>query len=185
MSEAVQHPSRQMSRQEFLAWVDQQPERYELVAGHVVHMARERAIHNDVKYLAWTALRRAIAEAGVPCHVKGDGIAVEARDDAWYLPDATVHCGQPIAPEATVVKESVIIVEVTSPSTGTLDGSSKLIDYFSIPSVQHYLIISPGQRVVAHHRRLEDMNLSTRLIGTGPIVLDPPGITIRVEELFP
>jgi Uma2 family endonuclease len=184
MSEALQYPPSTMTRQEFLAWADQQPERHELVAGHVIQMARERAVHNDIKYFAWTALRRAIAEARVPCHVKGDGIAVEARDDAWYLPDAMVYCGEPIAPEATTVKEPVIVVEVTSPSSGNIDGTYKFIDYFSIPTVQHYLIVSPSQRIVAHHRRMEETSFVTRLVGTGPIALDPPGITIQVEELF-
>ena len=184
MSEAAQYPLRQMNRQEFLAWVDQQPERYELVAGHVIRMGRERAIHNDIKYLAWTALRRAIAEVGVPCHVKGDGIAVEASDDGWYLPDALVYCGKPIAPDATMVKEPVVVVEVTSPSSASHDGDYKLIDYFSIPSVQHYLIISPKQRIVVHHARRVGDEIGTRMVASGRIEMDPPGIAISLGELF-
>jgi hypothetical protein len=38
------------------------------------------------------------------------------------------------------------VVEVVSPSARKFDGKTKLTGYFSLPSVQHYLIVGPGAR---------------------------------------
>jgi Uma2 family endonuclease len=185
MSAVVETPPQSMTVRQFLAWADQQPGRWELVAGNPIRMARETARHNDVKYLAWLALRNAIAQAGVPCYVKGDGIAVEVGEDGWYLPDVSVGCGDVIAPDATTIERPVILVEVSSRSTGNIDGSTKFIDYASVGSLAHYLIISPTSRLVLHHRRLDSTTFSTRFLSDGQLVLDPPGITVQVEDLFP
>src|SRR3954453_8671253 len=59
-------PEAPMSREEFLAWVKQQPSgRYERIDGIVVAMAPERASPNLRKGAARDALRQAVAEAGL------------------------------------------------------------------------------------------------------------------------
>jgi Uma2 family endonuclease len=45
----------------------------------------------------------------------------------------------------------VIVVEVISPTSAHSDTSAKLIGYFKLPSVQHYLVIDPDARTVTHH----------------------------------
>jgi hypothetical protein len=37
---------------------------------------------------------------------------------------------------------------------------------------------------VIHHRRVGD-RLETRILTAGEVVLDPPGITVTVEEFYP
>jgi hypothetical protein len=37
--------------------------------------------------------------------------------------------------------------------------------------------------LIHHARRLEDAILS-RILSEGPLVLDPPGLQLRVEEMF-
>jgi Uma2 family endonuclease len=146
-----------MSSDEFLRWAEAQPRgRFELVAGEVVAMAPERSAHNDAKQFAWLALHRAITEAGLPCYAKGDGMAVEVDDTTVYEPDALVYCGERMDPDATRVPPPIIVVEVTAPST----------------------------RQVIHHRRIGAAEIFTQVHASGPIALDPPGITIRVEDLF-
>ncbi|MBV1798437.1 Uma2 family endonuclease [Siccirubricoccus sp. G192] len=71
-----------------------------------------------------------------------------------------------------------------SPGTRAVDSGIKLTDYFRVPSIRHYLILLAEQRRVIHHWRREDGSLETRLIGAGPVGLDPPGITIMAEALF-
>ena len=56
-------PETAMTRDEFLAWVEQQPSgRFERIDGIVVAMAPERASHNRCKGAAHDALRRAVGE---------------------------------------------------------------------------------------------------------------------------
>ena len=182
-SAVMPEPLQRMSRDEYRAWaVRQQSGRFERVNGVVVAMAPERAGHNDRKMLAWLVLRRAVSEAGLPCHVYGDGMTVEV-DDSDYEPDALVNCGEPMADDAIAAPNPVIVVEVLSPGTASTDTGGKLADYFRVPSVAHYLIVHPTRRTVTHHRRAGD-GIDTRIIVNGPIAMTPPGIVITVEEIY-
>ena len=59
-------PEAPMTREEFLAWVEQQPSgRFERIDGIVVAMAPERASHNLRKGAARDALRRSVRDAGL------------------------------------------------------------------------------------------------------------------------
>ena len=175
-----------MSRTEFRRWAAAQPRgRYERVAGEVMAMAPERVAHVRVKARVWQALDQAIRAAGLPCEALADGITVEVGDDTDYEPDAVVNCGEPIAGDEVAASNPVIIVEVLSPSTQSVDTGTKLTDYFKLPSVRHYLIIRADRRAVIHHRRRDDGGIETRLAAEGRIALDPPGIEIAVEDFYP
>ncbi len=135
-----------------------------------------------VKGAVFTALSSAIASAGVPCEALPDGATVEAGDSD-YEPDALVNCGAPMDDDAVVAPNPVVVVEVLSPGTASVDTGAKLAGYFLVPSVMHYLIVHPTRRTVIHHRRMGE-GIETRIIVNGPIDMDPPGIVITVEEIY-
>ncbi|HYF09406.1 MAG TPA: Uma2 family endonuclease [Acetobacteraceae bacterium] len=185
MSDEIVIPPGPMTREEYYAWAEQQPAgRFELVDGRVVAMAPERVAHARVKAAAWLSLRNAIRAAGSRCEALIDGVAVEIDAGTSYQPDALVNCGERPDPNAKVAPAPVIVVEVTSPSTARLDAVRKLADYFRVPSIHHYLILDAEKRMTIHHQRRDDGTLTTRIAGSGPITLDPPGIAIRIEDLF-
>ena len=175
-----------MPRAEYRAWAEAQPcGRFERVAGEVVAMAPERAAHNRVKQRAWRALDAAVRAAGLRCEAFGDGMTVEVGDDHDYEPDAVVNCGDPLAPDAVAVPRPVVVVEVLSPSTQSVDTGAKLADYFRVPSVRHYLILRADRPQVIHHRRPADReSIETRIATDGTIRLDPPGLEIAVAEFW-
>ena len=70
-----------------------------------------------------------------------------------FEPDALVVCPPPTDLQTMEIPNPVIVVEVLSPSTAADDHGLKLDGYFSLPSVQHYLILDPDRRVMIHHRR--------------------------------
>jgi hypothetical protein len=81
----------------------------------------ERIQHVRVKARVWTALDRATASAGVDCEALSDGVTVEV--DADYEPDAIVNCGPCASPDAIAATNPVIVVEVLSPATQSIDTS--------------------------------------------------------------
>ncbi|WP_428487990.1 Uma2 family endonuclease [Rhodopila sp.] len=174
-----------MSRTDYRRWAEAQPnERFERIEGHPVAMAPERASHADRKALVWLALHRAVAAAAVPCHVYPDGMTVEV-DDNDFEPDATLRCGDPLPGDAITVPDPLLVVEVLSPATRQGDLTRKLVSYFRVPSIRHYLIFWADRPQVIHHRRRdEDDGIETRVLTAGPIKLDPPGIGITVEEVY-
>ena len=184
MQVAADNEDRLYTREEFFRWYEAQPRgRYERVDGRIVAMAPERVVHLRLKLTACLALRRAVAEAGVPCEAFPDGASV-AAGNSDYEPDATVNCGPRMDGDAVQVLNPVIVVEVLSPSTASADTGAKLADYFQVASIQHYLIVHSSRRTVVHHRRLPGGGILTQIVSAGAIVMDPPGITITVEEIY-
>jgi Uma2 family endonuclease len=175
-----------MTRDEYQSWVDAQPTgRFERIDGEVVAMAPERGAHLRVKRDVLLALLRGIAAAGLSCEALPDGGTVQVEDGNDYEPDAVVTCGERMAADATVVPDPVIVVEVLSPSTRGGDLTRKLVGYFKLPSVRHYLIFWAERPQVIHHRRRDDgEGIETRVVTSGAITLDPPGITISIEDVY-
>jgi Uma2 family endonuclease len=84
-----------------------------------------------------------------------------------------------------ILEKPLVVVEVTSPSSERDDTGDKLVEYFSVPSIRHYLIVNPTKQVVIHHARDEDGKISTRIMSAGQLDLAPPGMTVPVRELLP
>jgi Uma2 family endonuclease len=182
----TQSKLRRMTVPEFLDWASAQPRgRYELVRGEVVEMAPERALHNVVKAEVYVALRDAIKRAGLPCRAYGDGMTVVIDNDHSREPDAAVQCGVPFRPRSTILEAPLIVVEVVSPSSEQDDTGDKVGEYFSVPSIHHYLIVDPIHKVVIHHERTESGVIAKRDVVSGEIELKPPGMKVPVAGLLP
>lgn len=147
-------------------------------------MSPERAEHVRVEYSVCAALKAAIKERGHDCEALIDGMTVRVAPDRAFVPDVLVHCQSKLDGDSIEVDEPMIIVEVQSPSTGFTDESTKLIGYFALPSVCHYLLVDPDERSVVHLRRAGSDVLETRIIRDGTIALDPPGIEVSVAAFF-
>jgi len=109
---------------------------------------------------------------------------VQVDDETIYEPDALVHRQQDLAPNAVVVPDPLVVVEVLSPTTRGRDAAAKLEDYFRIASVWHYLLFKTERPVVIHHRRGRDGAIATRVLYGGPLALDPPGIVLELDHLL-
>jgi Uma2 family endonuclease len=171
---------------EYLAWGATQSERQrtELINGQIVAMSPERVEHIEAKFAAAHALKSAISRAGLSCHALADGAMVQIDEHTAYEPDALVYCGDKLPRGAVAVPAPIIVVEVLSPSTAHTDTSAKLIGYFRLPSVQHYLVVDPDDRSVTHHARSSEGAIEARTLATGLLTLDPPGLTCDVADLF-
>jgi Uma2 family endonuclease len=186
MARAQTHePETPLTQAEFLAWVEQQPSgRFERIDGIVVAMAPERASHNLCKGAARDALRRAVGKAGLTsCQVFGGGMTVQV-ENSDFEPDALLRCGPLVPRDSTKVSDPLVLVEVLSPDSGTRDRATKLRAYFKLPSVHHYLIVWPDEPRIVRHSRMPDDQIATQVFASGEISLDPPGITVTVEEFY-
>jgi Uma2 family endonuclease len=168
----------------FLLWADGRDGRWELRDGQPVLMAPERALHALVKLSAQIALREGVRRTGLPCGVFPDGMTVRMNARTAFEPDALVVCPPPTDLTTMEIPNPVIVVEVLSPSTAADDHGVKLDGYFSLGSVNHYLILDPDRRVMIHHRRAHAGAIETRVLREGVVVLDPPGFEAQVAAFF-
>jgi Uma2 family endonuclease len=178
-------PKVRMKVDEFLVWSERQPDdRYELVDGEIVAMTRDTVRHNRTKLAAARALEDAVRAAGLPCVVLIDGVGVAINDSTLRIPDVLVQCGAEPDPDSMIIESPLIVVEVVSPSSERDDTDTKLVDYFSVASIRHYLIIFAEKRVVVHHQRNEGDDIATRIAHDGDVALNPPGMTVPVVALL-
>ena len=175
-----------MTVDDYLAWaaVQREAPRSELINGQIVFMSPEQLAHTRIKGSVYFAIRQAITAAAIEAEVLTHGATVPIDAHTGYEPDATVRLGAPLPGRGMKVPDPIIVVEVLSPTSVHMDTSAKLIGYFKLPSVHHYLIIDPDATAVAHHSRGANGTVSGHTVTSGTIRLDPPGLSIDVSEIF-
>jgi Uma2 family endonuclease len=181
-------PDARMNAEEFLTWCERRPpsddHRYELVDGEVLAVARLETIgHNRAKWAAWQTLDDVVEAAGLPCPVFIKGMGVAINDNTVRLPDVVVQSGLASDPNAVLINEPLIVVEVVSPG-GSNPIADKLVDYYSVASIRHYLLSLLDKRAVIHYQRNEQGAFDIRIAKDGDIVLDPPGLAVSVAAFL-
>jgi Uma2 family endonuclease len=187
-------PKHKMTADEFLVWAESLPKeagKFELWDGEVIvkhgaagQMNAERSQHWETKGATYRALHEAIRRAGLPCHAALDGASVRFADDRLVEPDVLVYCGEKVPRDVLVVPNPLIVVEVLSPSTQTMDLGAKLQGYFALPSLHHYLAIDPDRPLLIHHKRGAGDAIETRIVSGPTLRLDPPGLDLDLAEVL-
>jgi len=168
----------------FLIWAEGRDGRWELRDGQPVMIAPERAMHALTKYAAQESLKAATQRAGLTRRMFPDGMTVRITARTAFEPDALVVCPSPPDLNTMEIPNPVIVVEVLSPSAAADDHGMKLDGYFSLRSVEHYLILDPDRRVMIHHKRGQAEAIETRILRDGVVRLDPPGLEAEVAGFF-
>jgi Uma2 family endonuclease len=174
-----------LSREAYHEWAASQSRgRYERHDGYVVAMAPERLSHVWRKATVWSVLDRAVAANGLPCQVYPDGVTIEIGDSD-YEPDVTLRCGAALDGDRVDILDPLVVVAVLSPATRHIDLGKKLVEYFKVATLRHYLMFDAILPQAIHHQRsAEGEGISTQIISGGDIRLDPPGLTITIEEIY-
>ena len=181
MSDAAQ---KDMNVDAFLLWAEGRDGRWELRDGRPTLMSPERAAHALTKYAAQKAIEAGLMRSGLPCRVFPDGMTVRISARNAFEPDALVVCPPPSDLNTMEIPNPILVVEVLSPSTAADDHGVKLDGYFSLPSVQHYLILDPDRRVMIWHKRGAAGAIETRVLRAGVVRFDLPGFEAEVEPFF-
>lgn len=169
-----------MTADAFLIRALEQPEgnHFEPVDGEIVAMAPERVGHGRAKTRLQVRPAEAIRAANLPCEAFPDRTALRAGPHTIYEPDTMVRCGKPLDDNDIEVTDPIIVVEVVSRSSRKLDTARKLDDCFRIPSARHYLIFNTGNKAIIRHHQHENGDITTRIVRSGDLVPDPPGLTV-------
>jgi Uma2 family endonuclease len=131
-----------MTKEAFLAWVDQREERYEFSGGRVTMMVRVTRNHARVTKNLLVALGTRLSSESHD--IMAEAFAVHAGDSVRF-PDVLVEPAQPDG-KSLRAESPILIAEVLSPGTYHLDFGDKLREYLTLPTLDTYLIISPDER---------------------------------------
>lgn len=177
---------KRMTADEYALWAERQETgRFELIDGMVVQMNAETAAHAKVKLNIAVALKLRLKASTLEGTVFGDGMAVRIADAVVHEPDVMLRLGPKVPGHTVLITDPVIVVEVLSPSTGPIDTTVKLTNYFLVETVQHYLVVDTTKQLVLHYIRGDGGQPVMRPpISDGTITLDPPGLSITISEIF-
>jgi Uma2 family endonuclease len=177
----------------FLAWEENQPDRYELVYGRPRLLTGETAAHSQVKNNIVTFLRSALQEE--PWRVLGGDlrIPVPATGSCRY-PDAAIDCGIG-DPMSRGVRSPAVVFEVFSVSDDSQvssdeirDWHDRLGDYDTVDAIQTYVTVYvESEPFVAVFRRNRSGHLcmEKKLSERSSVLrLDPLGIDLPLAAIF-
>ena len=172
---------RTMTLEQFLAWEERQPLRYEFDGFGPVARAGGTAALSMIQGNLITALATRLRRKA--CQVFGSHLKVEAAGRIRY-PDAFVVC-TPVSPQATVVREPVVVFEILSKSTAGVDLITKNAEYRATPSVQRYVVLQQDAAacMVFSHRHGEWA--TDTLIGLDQTLAMPEiGVEVGLGEIY-
>ena len=177
-------PKSNLTVERYLQAYRSAPGRYELVDGTVLKMSAETVRHVRLKGRVFRALAAAVDKKGADCEVFQDGMAIKISANTAREPDVSVQCGKELVDTSMLLDKPLIVVEVVSPSSVSRDENQKLAEYFSVPSIMHYLIVWPHKAICYHHKRIADDKILTTIVRAGKVAFDPPGISISFKDIF-
>jgi Uma2 family endonuclease len=177
---------RRMTVEEFYLWCLDQEERWELVDGVPVRlrgMTGASHRHDIVVVNAIGEFREKLR--GRPCRATTADTALRTSIRTTRRPDLMIECAPPEI-NAYEAREPLLVLEVLSPSTRTLDRIKKLDEYKLIRSLRYVLIVEPGSIEGVFSVRQDDGSWVSRTL-TGPdALIDVPevGISLPLGALY-
>jgi Uma2 family endonuclease len=149
--------------QEYFALEAQNPdERYSYWDGEIIAMAGALKNHNVVSGNLYMLFRQQLR--GKPCTAYMENVHTQIEENGKYVyPDIVMTCDERDNEDALMVKFPSIIIEVLSKGTEVVDSSLKLLAYFNIPTLKHYLLVSQFFVAVFHYYKNEEGELITRI----------------------
>ncbi len=177
MSVAAQRP---MTMEEFLAWEHGQELRWEFDGFAPTAMTGGTAGHSAIQRNLAIAL--GIRLRGKPCQAYTADLKIRVAESIRY-PDAFVVCSQ-VPRNATVVTEPVVVFEVLSPSTASIDHFVKNQEYRDTPSIQRYVILEQDFIGATVFARAGD-DWVGHVLGANAVVAMPEiGIEMPLTEFY-
>lgn len=172
-----------MSVEEYLESEKNGTVRREYLDGEVYAMSGASKRHNMVTVNLLAQLRERLR--GGPCQVFIVDVKVFVEPlNFVYYPDIVVTC-DPEDNDDYLVKRPVLVVEVESPSTATIDRREKLMAYRKVESLREYLRLSQDSINAEIHRRDDSGNWWSEEVGAGQeLRIESVGLSVALPVLY-
>ena len=178
MNAPLAHP---LTMEQFLNWEERQELRYEFDGLGVRAMTGGTSAHAKIMLQLHRALGNHLE--GKPCSPFGSALKLKLADSVRY-PDAFVNC-TPVAPDATFVADPVVVFEILSKSTTSIDLGTKRAEYLATPTIQRYVALQQSHRAAQVFARNGE-EWDGEFHAGANAVLDMPeiGIAITLGEIY-
>lgn len=156
--------------------------RYEYVDGFLYAMVGATRWHNSIVGNIASVLRASARGSG--CWVYAENVKLRAAERVVYYPDLVVTC-DPSDDDPIIVQRPCLIIEVTSPSTRTIDQREKRGAYRRIPTLLSYMIVYQEERRVERHWRDSVSGVwQTEIHIGGEIRVPCPDVMLSLDDIY-
>ena len=172
-----------VSVDDYLALEQGSDTKHEYVAGQMFAMVGVRDAHNQVAGNVYLHARSKLR--GGPCrvYIADMKVRVEAAD-AFYYPDVFVTCDSRDT-EPYYKRYPVLVLEVLSPTTESVDRREKLHNYRMLETLQEYVLVSLDERRVEIYRRGLTGEWTVDTLAPGdPIDLRSIDLTLSFNDVY-
>lgn len=172
---------------EYLALEAAATEKSEYVNGRIYAMSGVSVSHDRIVTNLHHELRSQLR--GRPCDNFSSDVRVKVgRTRAYFYPDASALCGEPVFEDGAgvpMLTNPTCVAEVLSPSTESFDRGNKFEHYRRIPTLCEYLLIAQDRTFVEQHVRAGDVWVLTEFTDADDRVEIPSlTCTLRVGDLY-
>jgi Uma2 family endonuclease len=173
-------PRKPMSLEAFLAWEEQQELRWEFDGFEPAAVTGGTSDHSAIERNLIFSLTGRLR--GKPCQPYTSNLKIFVAGSIRY-PGAFVVCS-PVPRGTLVVTEPVVVFEVLSPSTASMDIGIKNEECRDTPSVKRYVMLAQDRQLATVFARVGDDWVGH--IVSGGAILDMPeiGIDLPLAELY-
>jgi Uma2 family endonuclease len=183
---AVAHAhERRFSIEEFVRLEQHSNVRHELLDGQIFAMGGGTRAHGAVAANVIAAL--AVQLRGQPCQVHTCDVRIRVIETGLdTYPDVSVVCGKAELDreDPLAVTNTVVLVEVLSPSTAAYDQGEKLSHYQRIPSLREVVFVDAEQSRLIVVRREGDGWTRHEASASGSVALPSIGCALEVDEVL-
>jgi Uma2 family endonuclease len=146
-----------MTPQEYLAWEEAQPLRYEYFNSEVVAMTGGTIPHNQVAVNLAALLKSHLRGKGCKVLTSDAKVAV-SESGPFHYADVSVTCDARDRSARQAIRYPCLIAEVLSASTEAVDRGEKFRHYRRIETLREYLLINPDRMSLECYRLNERGN---------------------------
>ncbi|MDX1907177.1 MAG: Uma2 family endonuclease [Bacteroidia bacterium] len=174
------------SYEAYLALEAETQMRYEYYAGQVVAMAGGSRRHSLLATNFLIAIRRHVASG---CTIYGPDVKLEiTKHHKYYYPDLSLTChpDDQESAEKSSINHPVLVAEVLSDTTESIDRTAKFQTYIGLPSLQYYVMVSQHTAQVEVYARQTHNFWYFHLYEGLEAVIEFPslGFSITAAELY-
>jgi Uma2 family endonuclease len=175
-------PGLQMDKAAFLAWVEGREGRYELARGRVLMMTGGTRWHGLVVGNLFEVLRARLDRKRWAVLTEF-GVDVGARTVRY--PGVVVDQPGGDGRDLTA-KAPVLVAEVLSPSTATIDLGDKAAEYLRLPSIMAYVVLTQDEvKAWVFVRGSSQLPAPDMVAGTDAAIVIPPlGIKLPLSDIY-
>lgn len=177
MNVALRRP---LSLDDFLGWERRQELRYEFDGVQAVAMTGGTIEHSAIATNLVVALQSRLR--GGPCRAFRSDVKIIVAGRVRY-PDAVVTCSPP-ARGTDIIPNPVIVFEVLSPSTASVDRIEKNEEYRATPSIQRYVMLEQTRQAATVFARAGEDWAGHVLTGAALLAMPEIGVELPLAELY-